>query len=501
MHIHSLFQSLRGRISAVRSSLADVGKRLPGSIRPGILLHAGEVSYSLLLLAWFFVPLFAHQRGGLVPPLLPLSFLDSSRSEIVWFLIVTCVVYPIPLLGSFKIAASLLERRAPSLADPARVVPILLNILLSLLVLATLVIQLLVFASGPDFFRSLPWLAFAAFFSSIAWNAFSFGHLLAIQNRRDPSYQEYIQYRRKEEGRAHVLFPALRRDGIGRRMGMMILPFVLAIVVVPALVVMRDFCRTAFTAAVTDGKALAERAANVMNTNRAMGGSLASYLAVEGRRNKDSSFPFLSISFVERDARTGLFEVAASTDRSRIGKKVRLRTPLLSATSYRPTEQGDAFEFTSPVSSAGTLAGYVSVEVDRSVVFEGYFRTMVKVLLIAAVSVYAAIFLSYLFGRSIVFPILSLWMSVSEVSHTVSDMIKGRTRVAENLLKYKDRVRTRDEVKMLSHEVGAMTRVIRGIIPYISASTLTYSERQKPRTERKNLAFLFTDIRGFHHIL
>jgi class 3 adenylate cyclase len=39
--------------------------------------------------------------------------------------------------------------------------------------------------------------------------------------------------------------------------------------------------------------------------------------------------------------------------------------------------------------------------------------------------------------------------------------------------------------------------VIRGVVPYISASTLRNSERASPTTERRDLAFLFTDIRGF----
>jgi class 3 adenylate cyclase len=39
--------------------------------------------------------------------------------------------------------------------------------------------------------------------------------------------------------------------------------------------------------------------------------------------------------------------------------------------------------------------------------------------------------------------------------------------------------------------------VIRGVIPYISASTLRHADRETPSTERRELAFLFTDMRGF----
>jgi len=497
MNIHTILPSLLARIRAWLMPIYGARERYRALIRPGRLLHAGEVAYALLLLAWFFVPLFAHGRGGLVPPLLPLSFLDSARGDIAWFFVVTCVVYPIPLLCVLKICAVFLERRAPALADPTRVVPIMLNIFVSGFALATLGIQLLKFASGLDYFRSLPWLAYAVFFASIAWNAFSLGHMIAILNHRDPAYQEYLQYRTRERGRVKGPFAVLRRKGIQRRMGFTILPFVLAIIVVPSLVVMRDFCRTAFASAISDGEALAERTANVVRANAAAIDPLAQYFVMEARRNRDSAFPFLAISYVDRDARTGLFEVAASTDRSRIGRKAPLKGSTMAATSYRLTGKGDDFEFISPVSISGSMAGYVSIEVDRDVIYQPYFRAEVKVLLIAAISVYAAIFLAYLFGRSIVFPILSLCMSVSEFSRAISDMIKGRSRVAERLLRYNDRVRTQDELKMLSSEVGAMARVIRGVIPYISGSTLSHAEREKPKTERKNLAFLFTDIRGF----
>jgi class 3 adenylate cyclase len=124
----------------------------------------------------------------------------------------------------------------------------------------------------------------------------------------------------------------------------------------------------------------------------------------------------------------------------------------------------------------------------------------VKVLLIAVISVYAAVILLYLFGRNLVRPILYLRMSVSAISRALEDMVKGKDRFSPSRLQYKDRVRTHDEVKDLSDEVRSMTNVIRGILPYVSASTLKHAERERPKTERgsnRNLAFLFTDIRGF----
>ena len=137
------------------------------------------------------------------------------------------------------------------------------------------------------------------------------------------------------------------------------------------------------------------------------------------------------------------------------------------------------------------------MEYDRDVIYEPYFRARVKVVLIAVVFIYASIFLTYLFGRNIVFPILFLRMNVNAISKALSAMVKGRSRVSAELLQYKDRVFTRGEIKSLSTEIGNMTTVLRGIVPYISASTLQHAERETPATESKELTFLFTDIRGF----
>jgi class 3 adenylate cyclase len=141
--------------------------------------------------------------------------------------------------------------------------------------------------------------------------------------------------------------------------------------------------------------------------------------------------------------------------------------------------------------------GYIMVDYARDVIYEPYFRTQVKVFVIAALFMYLSIFLIYLFGRAIVFPILFLRMSVNGIATTLNSMIKGKLRISSDLLQYKDRVNTRDEIKLLSNEVGNMATVIRGVIPYISASTFKASERETPTTERRNLTFLFTDIRGF----
>ena len=167
------------------------------------------------------------------------------------------------------------------------------------------------------------------------------------------------------------------------------------------------------------------------------------------------------------------------------------------ATTHRYNEAARTYEFLSPVVLSGRYIGFIMADYARDVVTEPYFRTQVKVFVIAAAFIYASVFLIIVFGRAIVLPILFLRMSVNGISTVLSSMIRGKTRISPELLQYRDRVTTRDEIKVLSREVGSMTTVIRGVIPYISASTLKHAERETPLTEKRDLAFLFTDIRGF----
>jgi class 3 adenylate cyclase len=465
--------------------------------RMGFFLHTAEIVYALLVLAWFAIPLFAGAHGVLVPPLLPLAFLGQTGGEIFGFLLVTCIVFPIPVLCLFKIAAAFLEPKAPSLSDPTRVVPIVLDILLSALVLATLVIHLVSSAGGTSYFQELSVLPWAVFALSILANAFSLTFLIATLNRRNAAYQEYREFSRKTEPRGKRLLAAIRRPGIQMRLNLAFLPFTFAIIIIPAFVLMRDFNGTILASAIANGKAHAERTANAIRMIAADPAAIRDYLAAEGRKNGDSELPFLAVTFYRREGRTDSFEAEASTSKARIGKQAQKSGFALAETAYRFSRVTDAYEFVAAVPNPGIAPGYVSVEYARQVFDAPSFRIRVKVLLIAAISLYAAVFLTYLLGRNIVFPILFLRMSMNSISRTLASMIKGKTRIIPGLLQYKDRVTTHDEIKMLSNEVRGMTAVVRGIIPYISSSTLAHSEREAPKTQRKNLTLLFSDIRNF----
>jgi adenylate cyclase len=143
------------------------------------------------------------------------------------------------------------------------------------------------------------------------------------------------------------------------------------------------------------------------------------------------------------------------------------------------------------------LLGFASLNFAEEEILKPYFRTQVMVVTMTMGFLYLSIILVYLVGNLIVNPLLFLGMSVRKISDALTHMIHGETRVSAVALNYEDSVTTRDEIKFLSGQIGNMVTVIKGMIPYISSSTLKQSESGLVSSTKKDLAFLFTDIRGF----
>ena len=328
----------------------------------------------------------------------------------------------------------------------------------------------------------------------MAYNAFCLYRLVLEANRRDPSYEEYERFRKAEDGPSSVR-EVIVKQGIQKRLLLSFVPLVLAIILSLSYVLLRNFGDTILGTAVQSGLLLAERTASVIKANPTDNIAADDYLAIEAKKNAKAAVPFRAIAYYARAAKGGGFTLASATNRKLAPAKVE-QAPFADA-YYSLDEKAGLYSFRAPVSLGKAFIGFVQADYERDVIFESYFRTQVKVVVVAAAFIYFSVFLIYLVGRNIVFPILYLRVSVASISSTLSSMIKGKIKISGDLLQYKDRVSTKDEIKGLSTEVGNMTAVIRGIVPYISASTLKHSERAKPMTESRDLCFLFTDIRGF----
>jgi adenylate cyclase len=463
-----------------------------------IVLHITEILYSFLLLAWYFLPYFVEMEGLLSPTSIPDQLFGGSEEKLPFLISASLVVYLIPFLAIFKIVGVFLQRRIPHATEPMRALPSLLNILNSGLVIAALGLHIVTFARNDSYFLASSPFMYAVFLVSLGYNAFFVFLFISNLSERNTAYQEYGEFKRSAQDRPRGVFRAIIKQGIQKRLILSFVPMILVIIVVLSFVLMRDFSTTILASVIQNGKNLADRTASTLKANPGDMIAADDYLSIEASKNASSAIPFRDISFFRKDPKeAGVFTIEASTERKLVGERLTAGMEPFMETLWRFNSSENVFEFLAPLTLSGKFLGYVMVDYARDVIYEPYFRTQVKVFAIAAIFIYASIFLIYVSGRAIVIPILFLRMSVNAISNVLGNMVKGKLNFSSDLLQYKDRVPTKDEIKSLSTEIGNMTTVIRGIIPYISTSTLKHSERETPTTERKELTFLFTDIRGF----
>jgi adenylate cyclase len=469
--------------------------------------HAVEMAFSVILIAWYLLPYLSPALDSYNPLQLAGSLYGSPPRLAGPWIAVTAITWLVPVICLWKIIAFFLRSRVRLVTDPTAPLSILLNVVSSALVIALLVIHIISFAANARYFEAFHPISYAVLVISLGFNAFSIITLIMSISRRDPFYQEYLSFRQGGDGsngQGQGILSVVPRQGIQRRLILTFVPLILLIIVVLSVVLLRNFKGTIQSAVFANAESVTESAATEVKANPTDRIALDDYFNAAAKKNNaaassGASFRFNTLSFYRRDVRAGDFVLWSGTDPSRVGQRITLSQPLTEPQrEYNPQKQ--VYEFRAPVLLSNVFIGFVMVDYTRDVIYEPYFRTQVKVFAIAALFMYASVFLIYLFGRNIVFPILFLRMSVYSIADMLSRMIKGKERVSAELLQYKDRVNTRDEIKLLSNEVNNMTTVIRGVIPYISASTLKHAEREKPTTERKTLTFLFTDIRGFTSI-
>ncbi len=143
------------------------------------------------------------------------------------------------------------------------------------------------------------------------------------------------------------------------------------------------------------------------------------------------------------------------------------------------------------------LVGFSIVTYKEEVLMRPYFQTKVSVITIVIVFLYISIVLTLILCDYIVNPLLFLRTNVSKTKNSLSAMMSGSANIQPETLVFEDSVNTNDEIKDLSVEIGNMISLIRGIVPYISVSTLRNADKETKRSSTRELCFLFTDIRGF----
>lgn len=444
----------------------------------------------LALLGWFSLWTFS----GIY--LAPGELASSSQALSITLSILFWLV---PVFGLWLVLGPLLNRSLPGLTNPEGLPLLLGGFLVSGGLITIQVSHGVQYALAPEYFNQVRIATLAFTIIAFVYNGVQVMGLARLFNVRDKSWADYRNFKKETESSNQKSGGIFGQWGIQSRMVVSFVGIILVVVGVLCWVLLTDFSATILSSVHDGGKSLAERSARVIKNSIGDDVAIEDYLRDEATKNATATYPFIRIEYRQRskDAgmiRTQYWDVASGSMVTTIEDDHDFRPE---ETSMLDQEGGNQLEFVSPVVLSGTWLGYVSVAYDKDRILEPYFRTQVKVFVIASIFIYFSVLLTYLFGRNIVIPILFLRMSVYTIAKRLAEIIKSDSNRSTDDLEYTDRVKTKDEIKTLSTEIGNMTTVIRHVIPYISKATLKQADKGGESSQTRELAFLFTDIRGF----
>lgn len=458
----------------------------------------------VLSLVWFFLPVSMSGDFELLRPF-------SMGS---WLSFLT------PLVGIYNITAYFLKERLGRFSSS-----LFLSLLLFLstgIMFYLTVNPVLGGAESIEFFDNIPSYQYVILTLVILANILSVILLLREINRLKSSYREYVGFRKSYKG-AKLIFRIRTK---------LILSFVAIITVIIVILTSQllNNYRGTLLKAISDGaNNQVEQSSATYRVNLGDNIALFEYLKRQLELNDRASFKYDSLSIY-----TNFSEVIYLEDETTPVEEYPLeystlspeeRNPELPALTNKRVEEylnqfressgvieervGGVIRYISPIIKMDTVKvgdervkkqrflGLSLISFSTDVIMKPFFKVRNLVFLMTAVFIYISIILVYLVGNLIVTPILFLRMNVKQVSNILTDMIQGNIRVNAQSLLYSDSINSRDEIKYLSNEINDMVTVIRGIIPYISASTLKHADRDETVSVEKEITFLFTDIRGF----
>ena len=168
----------------------------------------------------------------------------------------------------------------------------------------------------------------------------------------------------------------------------------------------------------------------------------------------------------------------------------------------QPVLDGDYCKYIYPVSftrkNGFKLVGFSIVTYKSEILMRSYFHVQIYVFTMVVMFLYISIILALFIADFITNPLLFLKTNVRKTANTLEEILDGNSKITAEQLTFIDSIKTHDETKDLSKEIKNMVGIIRGIIPYISFSTLQAADKDtKKATSSRELCFLFTDIRGF----
>lgn len=456
----------------------------------------------LFLVLWFFFPnaLGAINSGNIYTPLSMTLSLGKQSS-------VFYALYLVPVIGVLKMSSLFLGKKLGSIGNSQGLLTSIYSILTTYLMLYAFIYPLLLFADNLSYFKTLSKEIIISLLSVITLNIFYMVYFIKKINRKSKLYREF----KKSENESKLSFIYKIRT----KLFLSIIGIITAIIIILSSQLLGSYRITLLKAIGVGASSQVDQTSNIYKVNLGDEIAMHEYMERQASLNSKADFQFSDLSiFTSLKSVIMLdsekldippFRCEYSTLVSGIRypelkpfnleRQFVKQIPLKDEFSYKV---GDQYKFVSMIlSKKGRLLGFSVISYHEDILMAPYFKIRNKVILLTVLFLYLTIILIYFVGNFIVTPILYVRMNVMKISGVLAGMIKGEERVNPALIFYNDNITSKDEIKQLSSEVNNMVTVIRGIVPYISHSTLKNADKDGTSSIQKELTFLFTDIRGF----
>lgn len=350
-----------------------------------------------------------------------------------------------------------------------------------------------------------------------------------IYNRiSNPEYAEYKQLRKDELLKNKNSEHTIQKRNIKTKLTLSIITTIAVILFTFMALILRRYQNLITETVSETGRTRAEQTAAIYETAEGKNDKISYFFSQQKKANEIADTPFERIDIIITDAGTNIYleeidqntklpdyNVFAytTTKRSRVPEE-ELTIPSEKAHEYIKRFQTGAYrktpiynktlrtcKYVYPITfsrKAGSkLLGFSIVTYREDVLMQAYFKTKVSVLALSFVFLYLSIILTLFLSDYIANPLLFLRTNVRKTSESLSTLLSGRGKINASTITFEDTITTKDEIKDLSTEIGDMVSLIRGIVPYISFSTLKHADAETKKSVSRELCFLFTDIRGF----
>lgn len=429
------------------------------------------------------------------------------------FKILDCMIYLIPLIAAFLLYSIFNDKIS------FKLIYILTIIGLSIYLFCS-ISSLIIFANTTRWFKNLPVIIYI-FFSVALLSHFVLTFTGIHLNRT--TNPEYISSRQIISS-----INQNQRFSIKTKLILIVIGTILAILITFTLLILSGY-KTQITQAVSDiGRAQSEQTAAVYETAEGEYKKISSFFSSQKVSNGYASSPFnrIDIIIASKNAQIFMENIDESTELPAFdtfaystGKRKNVPEDELSITDAQAHEYIKRFQtglylrepvynkergtckYIYPITlqrEAGRkLVGFSIVTYSEEILMVPYFKIKVLVFACSLIFLYISIILILFLADYITNPLIFLRANVHRTSDAISQTLNGNANFSSDSFSFEDTIKTNDEIKELSLEISDTFSLMKGIVPYISFSTLKNADKGSSSSRSRDLCFLFTDIRGF----